>query len=234
MAITKLGNRLLRSIAEQTAALGGAGAGYLVSKGANKLLGKGFVKAVQANRLSPEESERLAKNMLGNKKVSIVQNNDPWKNGYSPAMNIVQAAKQSNVLAHELGHATGLLGKNPVVGQAAAEFTYRLGSGAGGVRAVEAASRAFREAKGMAPSKADAMASKASQLATAAQLAEEAQASIRGVKAIYDLKGKDAAIQAAKDLLPGYGTYVANAVGSHVVAPAVAKRLGKYFAMHVE
>ena len=233
MAITKLGNKLLNNIVASSAGVLGSLGGAAAQRVLNPPLLKAFDKAVSNQRFTNEESSQLIKKMLGNRKTNVVSVKEPIQNGYNPLTDTVQAMPNTSALAHELGHATGLLSKNPKVGEIAARFTHNFGGhGALGARGAEAAVNAYNAAKGLPPNKLLKAQSRASQVATLGQLAEEAQATIRGAKAVYDLKGKDAAIQTLKDMAPGFGTYAANAVGSHIVAPAIGKRLGTLAAKH--
>ena len=124
--------------------------------------------------------------------------------GYAPDIDTVMATKNSYVLAHELGHASGFLNKYPLP----LNITQPLTRGAMLIRAAQGADAGYNRTVGISKEEEDSKALKglvlASQIASVLQLAEEGQASLRGLKAIYDLQGANGALRAAKLLGPAY------------------------------
>lgn len=188
--------------------------------------------------LTPLEGDQLIKDMVGNRTdINVVDTAGSrlgrLQSHFNPSNKTVMAPKDSYILAHELGHATGLMGKNKTLGNLGAFFSHVLGGPklAPFVRGIDSAQKAYNREVGLPESedsKTLGALSTAAQIGTAAQLAEEGQASIRGIRAIGKLQGKAGMIRAAKILGPAFGTYVAAAVGSHAVAPWVGGKIGKY------
>ena len=186
--------------------------------------------------LSDAESSELVKRMTKGLKHQIHGEVAPHPlfSHYNPATNTVVSNKNSYVFAHELGHASGLLNKHRlgnmlgVLTHSPATFTLRPFA-----EAARSAQQAYNRAKGLPEeddSKALAAASWAARLSSAAQLAEEGQASIRGAYHVGKIQGRSGALRAAKAFLPAFGTYAALAGLTHGVAPYIGKRIGQYMA----
>lgn len=248
--ITKLGKEIeqkrKKSLSESMLVGTAAGIGApLTSRVASKPIIAPLARKVLLSRsqdLSPAESNQLIQNMLGtNSKIKVIDTSGVPRllllSHFNPATQTVVAPKGSYVLAHELGHATGLLGKNKTLGTIGAFFSNGLGGPrlAPFVRGLDSAQKAYNREVGLPESEDSSTLgalSAATQIGTAAQLAEEGQASIRGLKAIGKLQGKAGMLRAAKLLGPAFGTYVAAAVGSHAIAPWVGGKIGKYLGEH--
>lgn len=134
-------------------------------------------------------------------------------------------------LAHEYGHASSPL--MPGDGAAALRVAEAIQAGVAGAALAEG-ERACRRAMADAGVEGAAEAARAldgavwtSRAASAFHLMDEGQASVRGLKAIARVRGPKAALDATKSLAPAYGTYVAQAVGSHVVAPLAGDAMGR-------
>lgn len=152
---------------------------------------------------------------------------------YDPETHIVMGNKNSYITAHELGHATGLMGKNRALGKAMALFSHGPFRGVPTLapisEAIRGARKGYAEESGK-PEQDSRMLDAATYVgraSTAAQLAEEAQASIRGLHAIGKIQGRNGVIQAAKLLGPAFGTYLGAAAGSHLLAPYLGKLYGR-------
>lgn len=198
----------------------------------------------RSQELTPAEGKKLIKDMVGvRRNIKVVDISGSriarLRSHFNPHTQTVVAPKDSYILAHELGHATGLLGKNKTLGRLGAFFTHGLGGPkwAPLLRGIDSAQKAYNREIGLPESEDSSTLgalSTATQIGTAAQLAEEGQASIRGIRAIGKLQGKAGMIRAAKMLGPAFGTYAAAAVGSHAIAPWVGGRIGKYLGAHSE
>lgn len=194
--------------------------------------------ASRAQDLTLAEADQLIRDMVGNKSNIAIMDTSGSRfmrlmSHFNPMTQTVVAPKDSYILAHELGHATGWLGKGKISGTIGTFFTHGLGGRrlAPLVRGMDSAQKAYNREVGLPESEDSATLgalSTTTQLGTAAQLAEEGQASIRGIRAIGKLQGTPGMLRAAKILGPAYGTYAAAAVGSHVVAPWVGGKIGKY------
>ena len=175
--------------------------------------------------LTDEESAAIYKELLGDRKINI-EDYPALMSHFDPGSNTVRAPKNSYVFAHELGHASSPFG----AGRIGAFFTHGLGGPilAPLIRSIDSAQKAYNRKKGYDPKDDSTALSVAS---TATQLAEEAQASIRGARAIGKVKGSKEMWRAARQVFgPAYGTYVAAALGSHALAPWVGKHIGEYLA----
>lgn len=244
--ITKIGKEVERrrkkSIRESALVGTAAGIGApLTATVASQLVGTPLALKVMTSKsqdFTPAEADQLIQNMVGNKRnINVVDTSGSFigrlRSHFNPATQTVMAPKDSYILAHELGHATGLLGRGKTLGQIGAFFSHGLGGPkfAPIVRGIDSAQKAYNREVGL-PESEDSTTlgalSTASQLGTAAQLAEEGQASIRGIRAVGKLQGAAGMLRAAKILGPAYGTYAAAAVGSHALAPWVGGKIGKY------
>ncbi len=218
---------------------GGAGAGATI--GAHTALTAAMLphlrKCVSGNDLTDRESAELVKRMTSGQKVKTRIDHslaDPLTAHYNPMTDTVQAGKNSYTLAHELGHATGPINKNRLgikgILFTHAPWLYALRPLAEGARSAQ---QAYNRAKGISEdkdSKALAAATWGARLSSAGQLAEEAQASLRGMHAIGKIQGRQGVIRAAKSLGPAFGTYAAMAGLSHGLAPYIGKRMGQHWA----
>lgn len=248
--ITKIGKEIISNKSEKKSlgqSLGvGAAAGILAPGGASAaswLVARPLARKVLGSAsqdLSPAESTELIRNMLGpNSKVRVFDTPGISHlfipSHFNPVTQTVVAPKESYVLAHELGHASGLLGKNKIVGRIGAYFSHGLGGPALAplVRSIDSAQKAYNREIGLPESEDSSTLgalSTATRIGTAAQLAEEGQASVRGIRAIGRLQGKAGMLRAAKIFGPAFGTYVAAAAGSHAVAPWLGGIIGKRMA----
>lgn len=241
--ITKLGKEIVENSERQKTvdqSLGvGAAAGLLGPIGAEIARGPIHILLDSAMsrprpRLTEKESESLIKAMLGIRKdIAVVDLPRFFQRGsqFNPATKTVSAPKDSYILAHELGHATGLMGRNRAVGSIGSLLTHGIGGPkiAPIVRSIHSAQKAYNREIGL-PESEDSKAldalSTATQIGTAGQLAEEAQASIRGLHAIGKIQGRAGMLQAAKMFAPAFGTYALGAAAYHGVAPWLGGKIG--------
>lgn len=250
MAITKTGNYLLTKVAEKrnktvskeddaidrsmaigasvplgttSAIVGSSLPAIPLALKYDKLKGKG---------LSDEEAAKIIKHLRPDG-IKLEHMNDLGSH-YDAISDTVRSNKNSYILAHELGHASGLL-RNGRLGAFGALITHGIGHPifASAVRGAEAANKAYNKAKGIddgTGTKVLDAAGTGTQIASGLQLAEEAQASLRGLAAIKKVHGMRGALQAAKVLGPAFGTYLGGAIGAHALAPYIGERLGEYMA----
>lgn len=242
--ITKLGREIVETqppektlgqslgVGLAAGALGRTGAMAAIMPAALPLAGKALMSG---HELTRAESERLIRIMLGNRgdisvREPVIPIFDPSR--FEPRTKTVVAPKDSYVLAHELGHATGLMGKNRILGQLGPLFTHGLGGPllAPIITSVNSAQKAYNREIGLSrgeDSKALDVLNTAAQIGTAGQLAEEAQASIRGINAIGKIQGRGGMLHAAKVFGPAFGTYALGALASHGIAPWIGGKIGK-------
>lgn len=245
--ITKLGSGLIESDSQQVsssfplgASLAGGVLGTVGAKAVHKILRGPLIRAAlkPGPHFTDNEGARIINNMLGTRK-DIKIDYEAAKNlpsHFSPMKKTVVAPKQSYLLAHELGHATGLFGKNRILGQLGAIATYGIGGPvlAPIITGMGSAHKAYNRELGLSEendSRTLNTLTAISQAGTAGQLAEEAQASIRGINAIGKIQGRAGMLRAAKVFGPAFGTYALAAAGSHAIAPwlggLIGRRMGK-------
>ena len=247
MAITKLGKEILENSGKQNKKKSIGESLGVYFKSLLPMAGMGVGQTLLSaplmvpmvrnshNNLTAEESKKLVDLMAKGKDITIEDTGTKWINRIRsharPDLNYVYAPKDSYVLAHELGHATGPLANK--YSRIPASIAYRLGNNAMGLRFLESAQKAYNRAKGYAEeddSKVLSGLSTASKFGTGYQLAEEGQATIRGLNAIKKLQGFGGVGKAVKSLLPAYGTYLLNAGVAHGIAPRLGEMYGKYLA----
>lgn len=220
------------------AIISGAGAGVVAAN----LAGLSGIPLLLKNKslrtdLDAQESQKL-REILGAKNIRVEPRASELASHFDPYSQTVRANPRSYVFGHELGHATGLMGKNKWLGTAGAFLTHNIGGPviASAIRGMNSANKAYAAKTGNSEdhSKALDYASKLTQLGTGLQLAEECQATIRALDAIRKIQGNAGALRAAKILIPALGTYGAGAVGAHAVVPYMGRRIGEYGARNIE
>lgn len=133
---------------------------------------------------------------------------------YNPSARAVNVSHSSapSVLAHELGHATG---KNIPWG------LYAASKGLGGIGAIGAMiGQAFTDSG----STADNAITYAPAAISLPFLAEEARASMRGLRGLHRVGGKGMALRGLLSLLPAFGTYALSA-GAPIISGKIMHTL---------
>lgn len=176
-----------------------------------------------SGKLTTYEADQLTRMMGGNRKIRVSDPSEsPFSSRgprYSPDDHTVYADKSGYAFAHEMGHATSPLAPRKHRG-------IRLGHAflTTGVNNLSpliniGTTLGQRASDNETTRKVLGAVDTATQVATAANLAEEAQASIRALRAINKLKGRAAALQAARIYVPAFGTYLGQAGFSHGLVP---------------
>lgn len=245
--ITKTGKTILAAQQKQdaenrgTAMAAGGAAGMLGGLTVAQLGAIPTVLAIKdrlgAKDMTDAESSRLIKDMSKGRNIPV----DPSFMGgldshYNPATGRIRANKNSHVLAHELGHATSIFGSSKASQIGRGIFTHGLGSKflAPVSEGIKGARDAYNEKMGITPEEGEGtglnVATNIGRLSSAGMLAEEGQASLRGLRAIGKIQGKAGVMRALGTFLPAYGTYAGRALGSHVVSPYIGKMIGEHMA----
>lgn len=174
-------------------------------------------------KLTQKESRQLKRLLGANRKtrVSGLSESPLSSRGphYNPFDDTVYADKSGYIYAHELGHATSRLAprKHRGLRLGHAYLTAGLSNLSPLINMGTTLGR--RSSDNETTQKVLGAVETATQAATAANLAEEAQASIRALRAINKLKGRAAALQAARIYVPAFGTYLGQAGFSHGLVP---------------
>lgn len=239
--ITKLGKEMVQAdtdvpiFAQAGAVLAAMPAARISRRLIQKPLAEFACQEALQPGLTPSEGDRLFKDMVGNRKIIFEEAPSPMTSYYDPKARKVVSSKTSYILAHELGHATGPLGLNSNIGSLLTKTINKLRKPrfTALTEAINSARDAWRRKKGLPEEDGINITQSATnigRLASALNLVEEAQASLRGIAAINKIKGKAGVVGAAKILGPAFGTYVAPEVGSHVIAPWVGGMIGSFAA----
>lgn len=213
------------------AGCGGAGVGQLAGMAASiPLLGYLGPKFKTQQDLTKQELRALRKNMRVPSSVRVEK--IPWNRRllgphYDFQTHTVHTDNpRSYSSAHEFGHATGPLTfkrlRRPYIAGYRVGMSLLPGLAAGLNAANQQQFLRDKEEGGMG-SKILSGLDVASKAGTGVVLAEEGQATARALRAIHAVQGKAGLLRGAKLLLPAYGTYLAQALGHHFIAPSVAK-----------
>lgn len=166
---------------------------------------------------------------------------------YNPLTNEVHVSRLSSpyVLAHELGHASGYRSKNDLLsklmeyGTRGGRVAYNLSMGTRlPIGAFAGAYKAYRDKmrKELGSDEYEennidtglSAGRNISALGYGTTLAEEGRASIKGLNAIENIYGEEAAREASRKLGKAWLTYAARGLGPFVLAPAVGNLIAKY------
>lgn len=238
--ITKLGKEIVEESGTPTLAQVGAAVAAVPAVTASRLpVNAYFLNKLIANArtsdLTDTESGQVVKHMAGNKHFVFNKPLHPAFSSYDPVTRVITADRNSYVMAHELGHATSPVEKNPALGYGFRLFTNGLRRLQFPVlaEAANSAQKAWRRRKGL-PEEEDSTslqtAANVGRLSTGLRLAEEAQASLRGLGAIGKVQGKAGVLKALKVFGPAFGTYASGAAATHTVAPWLGGKIGDWAA----
>lgn len=211
-----------------TSALSGLVGGQLGQLGAGAVavpLALRAQKDLEQPVLNRDEVNRVRKLLRVPRNITLKSGlQEAWDNPhFDPVTNTIHARNGGSYgAAHEMGHASGFLGrkftKYPV------SFMYALGKNplAGIISAAHAANQRYMKEKGTEAGRGSKLLADldvAGKAGAGVMLAEEGQATARALRALSRVQGRAGLVGGAKALLPAYGTYLASVLGNHVVAP---------------
>lgn len=221
--ITKIGAAALqqKDNADERPGLGHLATGL----GGLGLFGVSAVKAIPLlkndhGKLTMQEADQLRRMMGADGRLKETGRPMPGMGpAYNPMDHTVHANRTGYAYAHELGHATSRISPRK---HRKARITHALlTAGLNNLAPMLniGTTAGSRVSDNETAQKVLGAVDTATQAATAVNLAEEAQASIRALRAIHKLKGRAAALQAARILGPAFGTYLGTAGVAHGLVP---------------
>ena len=171
-------------------------------------------------KLTMQEADQLRRMMGADGRLKETGRPMPGMGpAYNPMDHTVHANRTGYAYAHELGHATSRISPRK---HRKARITHALlTAGLNNLAPMLniGTTAGSRVSDNETAQKVLGAVDTATQAATAVNLAEEAQASIRALRAIHKLKGRAAALQAARILGPAFGTYLGTAGVAHGLVP---------------
>lgn len=171
-------------------------------------------------KFTRQEAAQLRRMMGADRKLKETGRPMPGMGpAYNPMDHTVHANRTGYAYAHELGHATSRISPRK---HRKARITHALlTAGLNNLAPMLniGTTAGSRVSDNETAQKVLGAVDTATQAATAVNLAEEAQASIRALRAIHKLKGRAAALQAARILGPAFGTYLGTAGVAHGLVP---------------